>query len=125
MWMPPKNKLPIVVAALAVCAVCGFGVGVQGAFQRQGPPTVAAAVPDSQLAAPAKDAVPLGAPLIETKKVAEKPKEEPKEEEVVETADTAPAPVPLPSATPTQTAAPPPAEAATDATKAPPPAIPY
>ncbi|MDG2521443.1 hypothetical protein P7B02_07805 [Caulobacter segnis] len=124
MWSPPQNKLPLVLAALGVCAVCGFAVGVQGAFQRQGPPTVAAAAPDSRIAAPAKDAVPLGAPLIETKKVAETPKEEPKEEEVVETAETAPAPVPIPSAPAPTTPAP--AEApATDPAKAPPPVIPY
>lgn len=123
MWSPPQNKLPLVLGALGVCAVSGFAVGVQGAFQRQGPPTVAAAAPDSLVAAPAKDAVPLGAPLIETKKVAEKPKEEPKEEEVVETAETTPAPVPIPTA-PAPTPAP--AEtSATDPAKAPPPVIPY
>ncbi|MET0338579.1 MAG: hypothetical protein ABW063_12565 [Caulobacter sp.] len=124
MWSPPENKLPIVLAALGACAVCGFAVGVQGAFQRQGPPTVAAAAPDSLVAAPAKDAVPLGSPLIETKKVAEAPKEEPKEEEVVDTAETTPAPVPIPTA-PAPAAAPAPADAAPDAAKAPPPVIPY
>ncbi len=123
MWSPPQNKLPLVLGALGVCAVSGFAVGVQGAFQRQGPPTVAAAAPDSLVAAPAKDAVPLGAPLIETKKVAEKPKEEPKEEEVVETAETTPVPAPIPTAP--APPAPAPAEAAADAAKAPPPVIPY
>lgn len=94
MWTPPASKLPLVLVLLAACGVGGFAMGLSGAMDRSGPPARTAAT-EGQPAAPAADAVPLGAPLVEDKKAPEKPKEEPKEEEVKQDA-----PPPAPEAPP-------------------------